>query len=59
MFALFKLMETECTIEKLNSDLKILIRKKGEANVLAKEAIKELEVIIHNAESLGVKVGIL
>lgn len=53
----FNLMETECNIEKLSVVLKPLIRKKGDVSALVKAGIKDLEIIVHNAEILGVKVS--
>lgn len=59
MDTLFNLLETESSVAKISSILKTITRRKGNAAVLAKEGLRELEIVIANAETLGIKVKIL
>lgn len=52
---LFNLLETECSITKIASALTNITRRKGNEAILAKESLKELEIVIANAEALGMK----
>ncbi|XP_012285402.1 eIF-2-alpha kinase GCN2 [Orussus abietinus] len=55
MEALFNLFDTESSIEKIASVLRTITRRKGDAAALARDALREMEVVIANAEALGVK----
>lgn len=53
---LFTLIRTETTIAQVTKDLKMIVKQKGKAGNLAKKGLSELNMIILNAKSLGVKV---
>ncbi|XP_076173712.1 eukaryotic translation initiation factor 2 alpha kinase Gcn2 isoform X2 [Ptiloglossa arizonensis] len=55
METLFNLFDTENSIAKIQSVLKTITRRKGDAAVLAKEGLKEIEIVMENIETLGVK----
>ncbi|XP_012255300.2 eIF-2-alpha kinase GCN2 [Athalia rosae] len=55
METLFNLFETESSVTKIASILRTITRRKGNAAVLAKEGLRELEIVIANAEALGIK----
>lgn len=55
METLFNLLETENSVAKITSVLKTITRRKGDAAGLAKEGLKDIETVISNVESLGVK----
>ncbi|KAG5306395.1 E2AK4 kinase, partial [Pseudoatta argentina] len=55
METLFNLLETESSVTKINSVLKTLTKRKGEAARLAKEGMSDIETVTSNVESLGVK----
>ncbi|XP_053995290.1 eIF-2-alpha kinase GCN2 isoform X3 [Hylaeus anthracinus] len=55
METLFNLFETESSIAKIQSVLKTITKRKGDAAVLAKEGLKEIEIVMENIETLGVK----
>jgi len=56
METLFNLLETESSVAKITSVLRTITRRKGDAAGLAKEGLKDIETVISNVESLGVKV---
>ena len=56
METLFKLFETESSVAKITSVLKTITKRKGDAAALAKKGLREIEIVIANAEALGVKV---
>lgn len=56
METLFNLLETESSVAKIASVLKTITRRKGDAAGLAKEGLKEIETVISNVESFGIKV---
>lgn len=56
METLFNLLETESSVAKISSVLKTITKRKGDAANLAKEGLKDIETVISNIESLGVKV---
>ncbi|XP_078042063.1 eukaryotic translation initiation factor 2 alpha kinase Gcn2 isoform X2 [Augochlora pura] len=55
METLFNLLETESSIAKIHSVLKTITKRKGDAAALAKEGLKEIETVMENIESLGIK----
>ncbi|XP_011337588.1 eIF-2-alpha kinase GCN2 isoform X2 [Ooceraea biroi] len=55
MDTLFNLLETESSVAKITSVLRTITRRKGDAAGLAKEGLKDIETVISNVESLGVK----
>lgn len=55
METLFNLLETESSVAKITSVLRTITRRKGDAAGLAKEGLKDIETVISNVESLGVK----
>ena len=55
---LFNLIEIENPISKVASVLRIITKRKGDAAVLAKQGLHELETVIKNAEALGIKVNL-
>ncbi|XP_076633537.1 eukaryotic translation initiation factor 2 alpha kinase Gcn2 isoform X1 [Colletes latitarsis] len=55
METLFNLFETESSVAKIQSVLKTITRRKGDAAALAKEGLKEIEIVMKNIETLGVK----
>ncbi|XP_031785554.1 eIF-2-alpha kinase GCN2 [Nasonia vitripennis] len=55
METLFNLFETESSVAKIASVLKTITKRKGDAAALAKEGLREIEIVIANAEALGVK----
>ncbi|XP_015584813.1 eIF-2-alpha kinase GCN2 [Cephus cinctus] len=55
METLFNLFETESSVAKIASVLRTITRRKGDAAALAKEGLREMEIVIANAEALGVK----
>ncbi|XP_049955903.1 eIF-2-alpha kinase GCN2 [Schistocerca serialis cubense] len=57
--SLFAFIESECSIEKLAVNFRSITRRKGEAATLAKQAIRELEMIVSHTEALGVKCPIV
>lgn len=56
METLFNLFETESSVAKIHSVLKTITRRKGDAAALAREGLKEIEIVMENIETLGVKV---
>lgn len=56
MATLFSFTEMESPISKVASALRVITNRNGEAASLAKQGLHELEIIITNAEALGVKV---
>lgn len=55
METLFNLFETESSVAKISSVLKTITKRKGEAAALAKDGLREIEIVISNIEALGVK----
>ncbi|KAL6267393.1 hypothetical protein P5V15_000468 [Pogonomyrmex californicus] len=55
METLFNLLETESSVAKITSVLRTITRRKGDAAGLAKEGLKDIETVISNVESFGVK----
>ncbi|CAK9814660.1 eIF-2-alpha kinase GCN2 [Anthophora quadrimaculata] len=55
METLFNLFETESSVAKIHSVLKTITRRKGDAAALAKEGLREIEIVMENIEALGVK----
>ncbi|XP_066996679.1 eIF-2-alpha kinase GCN2 [Anabrus simplex] len=56
---LFSLIKAENPISKAVSAFRAITRRKGEAAVLAKEGLHDLEIIVANTEALGVKCPIV
>lgn len=59
METLFNLFETESSVAKIASVLRTITRRKGDAAALAKEGLRAMEIVIANAEALGVKVSLI
>ncbi|XP_050579843.1 eIF-2-alpha kinase GCN2 isoform X2 [Bombus affinis] len=59
METLFNLFETESSVAKIHSVLKTITRRKGDAAALAREGLKEIEIVMENIETLGVKWPVL
>ncbi|XP_076234696.1 eukaryotic translation initiation factor 2 alpha kinase Gcn2 [Calliopsis andreniformis] len=55
METLFNLFETESTVAKIHSVLKTITKRKGDSATLAKEGLKEIEVVMENIEAFGIK----
>ncbi|XP_046628055.1 eIF-2-alpha kinase GCN2 [Neodiprion virginianus] len=55
METLYNLFETESSVAKIASVLRTITRRKGNAAILAKEGLRELEIVIANTEALGLK----
>ncbi|KAG7210245.1 hypothetical protein KM043_011793 [Ampulex compressa] len=55
METLFNLFETESSVAKISSILKTITKRKGDAAGLAKEGLRDIEIVISNIEALGVK----
>ena len=53
---LFKLLETESSIDEIAGVLKTITKGKGDAAALAREGLKEVQTVKSHAEALGVKV---
>lgn len=56
METLFNLFETESSVAKIHSVLKTITKRKGDAATLAREGLKEIEIVMENIEAFGVKV---
>jgi hypothetical protein len=50
-------MEVEGSFTKISSMLKGITKRKGEAASCIKEGLHELEILINNIDSFGLKVG--
>lgn len=59
METLFNLFDTESSVSKIASVLKTITKRKGDAAVLAREGLREIDIVIANAEALGVKVDFI
>lgn len=55
METLFQIFETESTVDKISGILKNITKRKGDAANLAREGLGEIETVIENVETLGVK----
>ena len=55
---LFNLFYPQNSVEKITSVLRTITKRKGDAGVLAKEGLKEIDTVSANAKALGVKVRI-
>ncbi|XP_012147021.2 eukaryotic translation initiation factor 2 alpha kinase Gcn2 isoform X1 [Megachile rotundata] len=55
METLYNLFESEGSPAKISSILKTITRRRGDAATLAKEGLKEIELIVKNIEALEVK----
>ncbi|XP_043791915.1 eIF-2-alpha kinase GCN2 isoform X2 [Apis laboriosa] len=55
METLFNLFETESSVAKIHSVLKTITRRKGDAAAFAREGLKEIEIVMENIETLGIK----
>ncbi|XP_051161013.1 eIF-2-alpha kinase GCN2 [Leptopilina boulardi] len=55
MEMLFQIFETETTVDKIAIVLKNIMRRKGDAAILARDGLSEIETLIENIETLGVK----
>lgn len=53
---LLQLMDVEGSFSKISSMLKGIMKRKGEAASCIKEALHELEILISNIETFGMKV---
>jgi len=53
---LFTLMEVEGPFAKVSNILKGITKRKGEAASCIKEGLHELEILVNNIESFGIKV---